>query len=556
VQLVYASVAGSKSRIDEVGGDVLAVAAGVDARVAESAAKTDGQRLVRWVHDDACTPTIIEVELTAAAAGSFATMVSELRAAGMDDPARKYMVFADAVTYCGVAHTAADDQPGLGNANNGGIAMFARLDLGCWDTRAAMHELGHTLGAVQTSAPHATTGFHCTDEWDALCESDTSGGGPQTFDCPETEAELWDCGNDDYFHTAPAAGLFLAEHWNIADSGFLEDPDNPTDDDSYSNPSAGDVFDLLIVQSSGSGASGDFAATPFTALGTHDVGEFAGSADLTYEVPTPTAEGGPTPGVSLSYSSAAVNGMNTSRNNQPGPIGAGWSLNTASITRLLKDCNLPQAPDDKCLDGDEYSITLNGVSSRLVKVSGNSYRLASDPSWRVTKYTGGWNNDTNGDYWIVTDTAGTDYVFGFAGDAVSWVPVYDLTVCSGHSYALCDKAYEWHLQTVTDTSGNYSVYEWETERNWYNARGISTTYKREYVRSARLRSIDYTRHSGQSDDQPQARVLFNWEMPCLSGWGEAPAVPDHLTRRGETGHRAHDHDDCIVERPRPHWWSD
>src|SRR3546814_8057185 len=33
--------------------------------------------------------------------------------------------------------------------------------------------------------------------------------------------------------------------------------------------------------------------------------------------------------------------------------------------------------------------------------------------------------------------------------------------------------------------------------------------------------------------------------------------PDHLTRRGKTGLREnHDHDVCIVERPRPHWRRD
>ncbi len=33
------------------------------------------------------------------------------------------------------------------------------------------------------------------------------------------------------------------------------------------------------------------------------------------------------------------------------------------------------------------------------------------------------------------------------------------------------------------------------------------------------------------------RTRRRWGFPCLSGWGETPAVPDHLTRRGETGPR-------------------
>ena len=42
----------------------------------------------------------------------------------------------------------------------------------------ALHEVTHTLGAVQNGAPHSSKAGHCTDEWDIMCYADGSPTNP------------------------------------------------------------------------------------------------------------------------------------------------------------------------------------------------------------------------------------------------------------------------------------------------------------------------------------------------------------------------------------------
>ncbi|MGI8983324.1 MAG: hypothetical protein ACR2HM_02130, partial [Acidimicrobiales bacterium] len=226
VQLVYARPAGHPDRYDAYAASFLVWAAQVDAGVKESAEQTGGDRRIRFVHDGSCTPTISRLVLTAEAGTDYYGFNNQVRQAHGERTDRRYLVWMEATTFCGAAEGRVDDRPDWANANNAHSSLVARVDAGCWGFSGGLaegHELFHSLGAVQTSAPHATPGFHCLDEIDRMCGIDGSGL-PVVVACPDGNEDMFDCNHDDYFHTDPPAGNYLATHWNTADSRFLTAP--------------------------------------------------------------------------------------------------------------------------------------------------------------------------------------------------------------------------------------------------------------------------------------------------------------------------------------------
>ncbi len=230
VQLVYARAAGSADRFPTYAASFVTWAAQVEDVVNMSAAETGGTRHVRFLTDASCNPVISRVTLTSNGAGNFNTMVSELRSQGYNRTDRKYLVWADANVYCGIAQVYYDDSPSGApgsNASNGAPWVpgeIARIDNGCWGLTYSVeaHELMHNLGGVQRSAPHATPGSHCTDNADRMCYADGSVAASAIQQiCAADHEALFDCNHDDYYSTSPPVGSYLATHWNSANSAFL-----------------------------------------------------------------------------------------------------------------------------------------------------------------------------------------------------------------------------------------------------------------------------------------------------------------------------------------------
>ena len=233
VQALYAVEAGAPDRYAVSLPTIRNELANVDDTFAATAAKTGGGRRVRWALDlDSCQPVVTKVVVPVGSlsggvseTASFASTKAALATAGLSDPSRRYLVFADTTRMCGLADLFSASAPGADETSQG--PLFARVDSGCWEMQpgwhsTAAHELMHSLGGVQPGAPHAAGG-HCSDESDAMCYDDGSGPIVVTNTCPTADEALFDCGNDDYFHSAPTPGSYLATHWNTADSGFLDD---------------------------------------------------------------------------------------------------------------------------------------------------------------------------------------------------------------------------------------------------------------------------------------------------------------------------------------------
>ncbi|MGH9041774.1 MAG: Calx-beta domain-containing protein [Acidimicrobiia bacterium] len=228
VQAIYAVPADRPDRYDQVVGSIRKWAGDVDSVLQASAAKTGGVRRIRFVTDGNCNLVVERVPLSARGDDTFNNTLAEFTALGLNRPDRKYLVWMDSIALCGIATYYVDDVPDADNVNNGvrGIkGSVARIDSGCWGLASRgqsveAHELMHSLGSVQPSAPNSSPAGHCQDDSDRMCYQDGSVLSLLSR-CPTDQEALFDCEGNDYFNTAPPRGNYLATHWNTASSSFL-----------------------------------------------------------------------------------------------------------------------------------------------------------------------------------------------------------------------------------------------------------------------------------------------------------------------------------------------
>ncbi len=302
-------------------------------------------------------------------------------------------------------------------------------------------------------------------------------------------------------------------------------PDGPAAPSS--GPSGGAV---LAVTSGPSSESVNLVASPLSLSGDWQVGMGSGEFNWSYDVPMPAAPGGATPSVSLGYSSGSVDGMVASRNTQAGQAGLGWGdPANAFIERRYAQCIEGEVYRDLCWRSQNATISLNGVASQLVPVPGgdyNTWRLKSDPNWRVERRTFWGTGDNDGEHWVVTTPDGTEYWFGLgaspsgaATDSVWTVPVFandpgEPCRAAGDELGWCQQAWRWNLDRVVDPNGNITSYAYVKGVNKYgilNGWGDVT-----YNHNGRIAGIYYGWHEDNLAAGPSARVLFEDQYRCTS----------------------------------------
>jgi hypothetical protein len=220
-------------------------------------AQSGGLKALRFDMGTNCGPQYADIQVVALP-GPYSTYAGDFRAItqavesviGGNGHPRNPIILADglsasAVEY-GLGETvmgASGERPGPSNTHNAGglsAVLFSRdgapapgANRRGWWPEGFLHEITHTLGAVQWGAPHSTQPAgqsqaqygHCWQGADVMCYTEDAGAAhAMQMDCAAIEGAItqsYDCGRDDYFNPAPAPGSYLATHWNTYDSVFL-----------------------------------------------------------------------------------------------------------------------------------------------------------------------------------------------------------------------------------------------------------------------------------------------------------------------------------------------
>jgi RHS repeat-associated protein len=272
---------------------------------------------------------------------------------------------------------------------------------------------------------------------------------------------------------------------------------------------------LIGLASAAKSGAGSYQATSLTPSGTWSAGGSSGDFSWSYPMAVPPAPVGPAPQLAITYDSQSVDGRLPSTNNQPSWIGEGFELPTSYIERSYDSCDDDGVTGkyDECWAGYNATLVLNGKATPLVRVgTSNTWRPKDDDGERVTLSSGTSgtvNGDDDGEFWTVTTTDGTQYMFGknrlpgwSSGKAETnstWtVPVYgddsgepgyaNSTAFSGRALT---QAWRWNLDYVVDTHHNSMSYWYTKETNAYGQNGNTTTTGTTYDRGGFLARIDY-----------------------------------------------------------------
>lgn len=294
------------------------------------------------------------------------------------------------------------------------------------------------------------------------------------------------------------------------------------------------VFAVVAAASEEDG--GDYRATDLSPAGSWSAGGNDGSFTYSYPLRVPPAAG-PTPSLSLGYSSATHDGRTSGRNNQASWVGDGWNYQPGFIERSYKPCSLddeggsnnPDVTGDQCWDGDDDSasmtMSLNGTNTALVRDDDTGdWHAADDANWRIEKLgSPAESGDATSERWIVTTPDGTSYFFAseVADSGSRWrVPVFGNHTgepCHASEFAdsSCRQAWRWMVDKVVDVHGNVVRYVYDTETGHYGAAGDADD-RVSYDRAGWLERIEYGLRDDDAGAPATGRVLFDTDHRCLA----------------------------------------
>ena len=278
-----------------------------------------------------------------------------------------------------------------------------------------------------------------------------------------------------------------------------------------------------------------YAAEPLSEANTAWVsGPSSGAYTYSYPVTVPPVPGGLTPTVALSYNSQATSGLTSATNNDASWAGAGWDYSPGFIETDYTACSRTAGePDtgDLCPNGEQVSLSLNGVTTPLVDGSGK---------W-AAEADGGETVKQSGTSWEVIEPDGTQYWFGLnqlpgyaAGDPLTnslWtVPVWE--GCG--QAAFCSLPWRYNLDYVVDPHGDAIAYFYNPQTSYY-AEQNGTTGTGAYTQGGVLAKIEYGLRAGQVyGATPAAQVTFTsaagrqdapTDLGCASGAACAVTSP-------------------------------
>ncbi|WP_161972362.1 colicin D domain-containing protein [Glaciihabitans arcticus] len=335
----------------------------------------------------------------------------------------------------------------------------------------------------------------------------------------------------------------------------------------------------LAVTAAASGSGGNWSATSLSPSATWGSGGSTGAFSWTLPIGVPPVAAGPTPELSISYSSASSDGKVASTNNQSGPIGEGFDITTGYVERSYIPCsqdessssnNEDRASGDLCWGPKNATLMFNGSAVELIQDDAGFWKSKSDDGSRVEKLTGSWNGGQKNEYWKVTTTDGIQYFFGRGKVSASsealnsaWtVPVYGNnsteacyhpTADGGFKDSRCTQVWRWNLEYVLDPLGNTMTYHYAKETNEYVYDPSHNTFDGpddnldtvSYVSGGRLTRIDYgTRTDDAATVEAPARVTFTSLPRCITNIND----PDSFCTSGQTDTESHKWPDTPIDQ--------